>query len=343
MIELPIYQKHREISIPEDIKPLLYGDAKILIAFSGGKDSVALVLYMLELGIAKERIELHHHEVDGRGVDLFDWACTPSYCQAFADAFELPLIFSWRQGGILREMNRENEGLQDVYYEENGAMDIFNEQGNLVHLPSKKGSSTRKKFPAVAADLRTRWCSSIAKIDVLSRLVNNRFKSGNLLILTGERREESKVRSKYKSHEKYRSWTKKRNAWQWRAVIDFTEKQVWELYEKYKVQPHPCYELGWSRCSCQTCIFSSPNTWASIHELSPEKIEMIAKEEKKIDHTLYHKITIWDKVGKGTSFIKSANLKRWKSEALGRFVSPIFVDKWVMPDGGFSPEASGSV
>lgn len=35
-----------------------------LVAFSGGKDSLGLVLRLLDLGFPRERIELHHHLVD---------------------------------------------------------------------------------------------------------------------------------------------------------------------------------------------------------------------------------------------------------------------------------------
>lgn len=337
VIHLPVISSTGTPFVPEEIKPLLYHtDCKILVAFSGGKDSVAMVLYLLELGIDKSRIELHHHDVDGVEFNVFDWVCTPSYCKAFADAFGLPIVFSWREGGIVREIYRENEGLQDVCVERDG---------KVKRLPSQKGNSTRRKFPAVSPSLQTRWCSSVVKIDVLSRVINNdpQYKNCDLLVLTGERREESKKRSEYKDFEKYRSWTKSRNAWQWRPVIDFTETQVWDLYRKYKVQPHPCYELGWSRCSCQTCIFGSANVWASIMELSPEKIWYLSEMEVELDHTLYNGMTIPERVAKGTSFIKPENLKRWKAEATGDFVSPIIVEEWTLPPGAFGEESSGSI
>lgn len=335
--QLPLFEQepeYKEPTVPEKMQRMLDDpDCKILIAFSGGKDSVAMVLYLLDMGIPKTRIELHHHDVDGHGGNLFDWPCTPSYCQAFADAFELPIVFSWRQGGIRREIYRENEGLQDVYYQTD----------RLHHLPSRKGNSTRRKFPAVAADLRTRWCSSVVKIDVLSRVVNDRFESGNLLVLTGERRQESAARSKYTEFEKYRSWTKSRNAWQWRPVIDFHEKQVWDLYKKYRVQPHPCYELGWSRCSCQLCIFSSPNTWASINELAPWKIDELAEMEEDLSHTLYNGLHIRQKVAKGRSFLRPDMVRRWGKEVMGEFNSPIFISNWRHPEGAFSRELSGAI
>jgi len=335
--QLPLFREEPEIkkpTVPEKMQRMLEDPSTtLLIAFSGGKDSVAMVLYLLDMGIPKDRIELHHHDVDGHGSNLFDWPCTPSYCQAFGDAFELPIIFSWRAGGIRREIYREEEGLQDVYYH----------TGQLHRLPSRKGSSTRRKFPAVSADLRTRWCSSVVKIDVLSRVVNDRFKSGNLLILTGERRQESAARSRYKAYEKYRSYTKARNAWQWRPVIDFQEAQVWDLYRKYRVQPHPCYELGWSRCSCQLCIFSSPNTWASINELAPWKVRELAAMEEDLEHTLYNGMRIWEKVNKGRSFLRKEMVQRWGEEVMGQFTSPIFTEEWKTPQGAFSRELSGAV
>ena len=35
---------------------------RILLAFSGGKDSLACLLHLLEAGVPASRIELHHHE-----------------------------------------------------------------------------------------------------------------------------------------------------------------------------------------------------------------------------------------------------------------------------------------
>lgn len=58
---------------------------RVCIAFSGGKDSLALLLHVLELGVPREKIELHHHLVDGReGSTLMDWPITESYCEAIA-------------------------------------------------------------------------------------------------------------------------------------------------------------------------------------------------------------------------------------------------------------------
>lgn len=309
---------------------------KFLVCFSGGKDSIAMFLGLLNLGVDKSRIVLHHHEVDGGGENFFDWKATTSYCKKFAESFGVDILFSYREGGIAREIYRENEGLQSVYYQK----DV---DGDFIELKSRKGSSTRRKFPAVSGSLCSRWCSSVAKIDVLSRVItnNDEYNEGNFIVCTGERAEESTKRASYVELEKYRAYSQKRNIWQWRPILDWKEGEVWSIIEAYGVQVHPVYELGWGRCSCQTCIFSSANTWAAIAELSPEKIDKIEAIEKDIDFTLYSKTTIREKVEKGTSFLSAELVDTWASEALETFTKPIFVENWTLPAGAFATESAG--
>jgi 3'-phosphoadenosine 5'-phosphosulfate sulfotransferase (PAPS reductase)/FAD synthetase len=233
-------------------------------------------------------------------------------------------------------------------------------------------ANTRYKFPAVSKDLNVRWCSWIAKLGVMTKAINNskRLQNSNILVLTGERRLESAARSLYLEIEPHRSNSNTRRVVLWRPVVDWTEQQVWDIMKKHKVQPHPCYELGWGRCSCQLCIFGRENIWASINQISPEKVKRISEIEKEIGHKLYNvenkietgeietkgknkgkpvMISTRDKLGiyesmvnKGNSFIKEENRLRWEKEALGEFRSPIFVDEWKLPAGAFNADDCGA-
>ena len=70
---------------------------RVVVAFSGGKDSLACLLHLIELGVARERIELWHHDIDGReGSNLMDWPCTRDYCRKVASALGVSLYFSWK-------------------------------------------------------------------------------------------------------------------------------------------------------------------------------------------------------------------------------------------------------
>lgn len=338
MIYLPIYNGPG--GIPDEIKPYLEDPStEWLMMFSGGKDSIAQVLYLLELGVPKERITLHHHDVDGGGENLWDWPCTPSYCRAFAEAMGLKILFSHAEGGITREIYRENEGKQDVLFQ-------ATQGGSYQRLKANKGNTTKRKFPAVSASLTTRWCSAVAKIDVMGRVLTNHpdYSSGRFLVCTGERREESPKRSEYDYCVQHKATTRKRDVMQWRPVLDWSESQVWDIIRRHGIQPHPCYMLGWSRCSCQTCIFGSDNTWASIADISPDKILEIGIMEEELEHTLYNGITILDKAARGTSFIPASMKARWKAEALSEFKSPILIGSdWTLPAGASSSEITGAI
>ncbi|MFT9366826.1 MAG: hypothetical protein ABF572_14945 [Gluconobacter sp.] len=90
--------------------------ARIVVAFSGGKDSVASLCALLDAGANPDRIELWHHDVDG-GEPLMDWPSMHGYVRALAASFNVPVWFSWRQGGFLREMLRENTPTAPISFE----------------------------------------------------------------------------------------------------------------------------------------------------------------------------------------------------------------------------------
>jgi 3'-phosphoadenosine 5'-phosphosulfate sulfotransferase (PAPS reductase)/FAD synthetase len=271
------YPGHEE-TVEDEIKllPLDKYD-HIIVSFSGGKDSVAAVLYLLELGVPPERIELWHQCVDGRpGTDerMWDWPCTESYCESFAKAFGMRLLFQWKEGGFLGEMTKLDRPTAPAAFQ---LLD-----GSIMTAGGEGKPGTRLTFPAMSADLMTRWCSAYLKIDVAKKVFTNdpRFADARSLIITGERRQESGNRSRYASATDYGS-TRKRTVHQWRAILPWFEQDVWEIMERYRVRPHPAYFLGWSRVSCLPCIFGDPNQWATISEITPKLLKRLAGLEDK--------------------------------------------------------------
>lgn len=225
-----------------------------IVAFSGGKDSLACVLHLLDLGVPRDRIELWHHDVDGQeGSRLMDWPVTRDYCRAVAEALEIPLYFSWKVGGFEREMRRDGTATAPTRYEAplpGGRTGLFEAGGNGP-------PGTRLKFPQVAADLKVRWCSAYLKIDVGSTALRNqkRFVGARTLFVTGERAEESSARAKYKTFEPHRSDSAKRHVDQWRPIHQWPEQAVWDIIKAHHINPHPAYHLGFGRVSCAACNF----------------------------------------------------------------------------------------
>ena len=90
---------------------------RFVVAFSGGKDSLAALLHLLSLGVPPHAIELNHHDVDGHGPTFMDWPCTPGYVRAIAEHLGIALYVSWREGGFARELAREAAPTAPILFE----------------------------------------------------------------------------------------------------------------------------------------------------------------------------------------------------------------------------------
>jgi 3'-phosphoadenosine 5'-phosphosulfate sulfotransferase (PAPS reductase)/FAD synthetase len=316
-------------------KPELESYDRIIVAFSGGKDSQACALHLLDLGVPKSKIELWHHDVDGReGSEMMDWPVTRSYVQAFGKAFDLPVYFSWLEGGFEREMNRDNQRKAATRWE--------NPDGTIGSAGGDRGKlSTRRKFPQVCADLRVRWCSAYLKVDVMSTAIRNqeRFNHSRTLVVTGERAEESAARANYKTLEVDRSdqrgGRKERLVDRWRPVHGWTEREVWAILERYNVNPHPAYRVGFGRVSCQFCIFGNADQWASAKALSPDRFDKLAQYEESFGCTLKRKGTLLELVEKGTAYAMSEADAALSTRST--FDEPIILQEghWTLPSGAF--------
>lgn len=314
----------------------------IIVAFSGGKDSTACVLHLLECGVHPGKIELWHHLVDGReGSTLMDWPVTEDYCRKFAEAMDLTICFSWKTGGFEREMLRENQKTAPNQFER--------PEANLTqpgYVGGTRGKdSTRRKFPQVSANLAVRWCSAYLKIDVCTAAINNqdRFVGKKTLVVTGERAEESAARSKYATFEPDRADNRngtrvRRHVDHWRPVHAWTEKEVWAIMEHHGIVAHPAYHLGWGRLSCMSCIFGSDRQWASVYKIAPDHIMRIAEYEKEFGLTIHRSKSVMDRVRNAEPYESIDSTTAFQALCV-RYYGRIKTSNWTLPAGAFGESA----
>lgn len=307
-----------------------------VVGFSGGKDSTACVLTLIDNGVPKDKIELWHQKIDGISGSLMDWAITNDYCRKFAEALELKIYFGWRHGGFEREMLRNSTSTNPVSFEtENG-----------IRTRGGKGKpNTRLKFPQVSSNLSVRWCTSSLKIDVSGMALRNqeRFRGSKTLYITGERAEESVARAKYKIFEPHREDLRTGKKYQrhidhLRPVHSWAEAMVWDIIQKHGIVPHPAYGLGWGRLSCATCIFGSPNQWASYFKINPKAIRKIAGYEKEFGVTINRGKTVWQMIADGKPYLGTDNRQLVAQALLKEYELQIFTNQWKLPLGAFGEQ-----
>jgi 3'-phosphoadenosine 5'-phosphosulfate sulfotransferase (PAPS reductase)/FAD synthetase len=321
----------------------MHGYDYYLVMFSGGKDSIAAVLHLLETGIPAARIELWHQEIDGReGSRLMDWPCTPAYCRAFAWTLGLQLYFQWRAGGFEREMLRDGQATAPVRFEQ--------QDGTIGRAGGNGNPGTRRRFPQVSADLSVRWCSAYLKIDVAAAAIRNqsRFIGKRTLVISGERAEESAARAKYKTEEPHRTdlrdGKQPRHVDHARPVHGWSETEVWAILERWRINPHPAYRLGWGRVSCAACIFGNANQYASLRVANPAQFDQVAAYEATFDRTIKRGMSVGNLADKGTPYaaLNAAVL----AEALDtEWNEPIVLPSsasWVLPTGAFGDSTGPS-
>lgn len=368
-----IDSEHMKKIYLEELLPLEEYDL-VAILLSGGKDSIACYYKLLELGVPKEKMEFWHHDIDGgHPCRRMDWRCTQNYVKSFADAEEVPLRLSWRVNGFFGELYRIGAS-EPVEWMEPDTREIKRCRLSPKYIKCQeikqkatedmeerlKELGYRMKFPAKTGDLSRRWCSAYLKIMVADTVVSNLDRMGELehlggkrhkndvkiLVVSGERRGESKGRSKYNEMEIHRTHAEKRAhrlVHQWRPVIDYSEKDVWEVLKRHCVNPHPCYRAGWNRCSCAMCIFSTPKLFAGIRELYPEEYALLKQDEKILGFTLDNKCDLDTFVGNTKSCVYHGDKQALRSLITGEFaIDEVYVKGiWKYPAGAFHGAEGG--
>lgn len=232
----------------------------VVVSVSGGKDSSMLMLWAKKNFPGHPSLVAVHAEID------IDWKETLPIVKEQCAYLGMPLSLVWAR-------NKAGEKV--------GFLDKL--------LSSRRDQKTGELKEVMFPSMAQRWCTSDLKRDPIHRYV--RGLQGRILILIGERREESPKRAKleaYRPHAKLS--VKGRHVVEYSPILDMSETQVWEEVKASGMPIHPCYtKFGVKRASCAICIFSSDSDikQAAIH--APEIVSRYLAVEKKLNHTFRYK------------------------------------------------------
>lgn len=250
------------------------------------------------------------------------------------------------QIGICGKLPAEGSFSSERYYSPNLNREVAE---NLIrNMDSLQARGSRMKFPAKSGCHQGRWCSGSLKAQVEDKLyshINDIAADIKLLVVSGERRQESAGRSRYNEMEIHRTNATARAhrlVHQWRSVIDWDEARIWEIIRNWRIAPHPCYAAGWNRCSCAMCIFSLPKHWAGIRELFPDWVEAVEADERILGFTLENKMTLSQYIGDAKSCVCHDDPEALLQLTSGKFsVCDVEKKDWKMPAGAFHGAEGG--
>jgi 3'-phosphoadenosine 5'-phosphosulfate sulfotransferase (PAPS reductase)/FAD synthetase len=167
---------------------------------------------------------------------------------------------------------------------------------------------------------------------------NDKFLNSRTLVITGERAEESTARAKYNVFEPHRSDTRNskrvpRHIDTWRAVHGWSEQRIWDAISRWRLCAHPCYYIGFSRCSCRPCIFGNKHQWATVRAIAPSQFEQIAAYERVFRVTIHRTKSVIELADAGAPYDCDP---KWVQIANSHeFNEPVFMHPWVLPKGAF--------
>ncbi len=216
----------------------------------------------------------------------------------------------------------------DTGQEHRGALDKAQEAAANAGIPAERVIVTRPYLGRTLLDLvlmRRRWpgmspktrpCTRSLKVSPTDKLLRRMGDHARILVLTGERREESPNRAKmaYWSFRRVTSQAlrpqKRRLAVHWRPLLDWPTDQVFERIAHHGQRPLWVYDAGlvrsqlagspdgdalaYSRASCTFCVYLRPRELATSFNLYPALACLATKVETYIEHRWRQNLALAD-------------------------------------------------
>ena len=90
------------------------------------------------------------------------------------------------------------------------------------------------------------------------------------------------------------------------------------------------------------CIFGSPNQWASIRAIAPEKFKTIADYEEYFNTTIQHHESVIQLADRGTPYPETLDADLVAIALSKEYEQPIFLEEWNLPAGAYG-ESHGPI
>jgi 3'-phosphoadenosine 5'-phosphosulfate sulfotransferase (PAPS reductase)/FAD synthetase len=234
----------------EYVEALVASGALFVANHSGGKDSQAQLIKLLEVVPARQILVVH------ASLGAMEWPGALELARNQAAA-GLPFIVATATKTLLEMVERRFEGRPEV--------------------PSWPSASTRQ-------------CTSDLKRGPIQREVRRYAKANGYKVIVnclGLRAQESPGRAKRKEFSQM-GISNSVNTWfEWLPVHGLSTAEIFDIIEQAGQKPHYAYALGNDRLSCVFCIIASKKDLATGAAHNPSLLEQYDALEKRTGYTMH--------------------------------------------------------
>lgn len=235
-----------------EIKALVDAGALFVSNHSGGKDSQAMLIKLLEVIPPSQLIVVH------ASLGAVEWPGAMELARDQAADAGLPFIVATARKTLLEMVARRFE--------------------NRPEVPSWPSASTRQCTSDLKRGPIQREVRAYAKANGFKTIVN----------CLGLRAQESPGRAKRKAFRKNETDSNSVLTWyEWLPVHELLTDEVFATIRGAGQEPHYAYALGNERLSCVFCIMASRNDLKNGATHHPELLEQYAEMEDKTGYTMH--------------------------------------------------------
>ena len=225
-----------------------------IASISGGKDSAAMALHLLEEGI--------------------------SYRNVFYDTgWEHPAVYEYIDGPLTKAIGKIEIITPPLpTLDENQERVARKYEDRLGHVSAMIRWIIKKSiFPS----RRIRYCTDYLKIRAIKNLVKEINERGDIPVnIVGIRAAESAARAKMPERE----ISIQLDCAVWRPILSWSTEQVIDIHKRHGLPPNPLYLQGADRVGCWPCIFSRKSEMRFIADNDPDRIALIRDLELDVSN-----------------------------------------------------------
>lgn len=277
----------------DDAPVNLHDHDTVLINSSAGKDSQALLTYLVALAdtqaYPRERLLVVHCDL-GR----VEWDGTLELAREQAHAYGLRFVAVSRDGDLLeqvRDRRRTLDAKAAVLTAESAALDAagWHEFAALARQDAAKATNT-PAWPSSQA----RFCTSDQKtsqvVKLMTFLTAEHRTAGHttplrILNTLGIRAAESPARAKKADLHRDSASNGRRTVTRWLPIFGWPDALVWQTIRASGLRWHTAYDAGMPRLSCALCVLAGERELILAARLNPGLAREYVAVEREVGHT----------------------------------------------------------